>query len=326
MKNTTNGATQRALSPSPALRAGEGWGEGSCSSQPLRGFAWLTYLSTALVTIGVKQHYSHATVADLAWILAPTATVVGWLRRQPLVLDASLGWMAPDGSFVIAPACAGINFLIVAFTVSVVGFVDRFRSARQRGAWFVAVSCAAYLLTIAVNTLRIIIAISLYATDVDTGWLTPERLHRLAGSAIYLAALWAIWIALDHLAARWVIQHPQPEPLPKPLPHSSQAPLKLRAGFGRGLGLGLGLGGRSASIVVPAAYLGMTVVLPLLNGAWQHFGVLYLEHAITVSLLVAGSLLLLSLGRWFTSGSAAARGDTHEQADDSGGRRRAGNC
>src|SRR5262249_35837325 len=259
-----------------------------------------TYLSTALVTIGVKQHYSHATVADLAWILAPTATVVGWLRRQPLVLDASLGWVAPDGSFVIAPACAGINFLILVFIVGVLGFVDRRRPSRQRGRWCGRIAGIAYLLTIAVNTLRIVIAASLYAADVQAGWLTPERLHRLAGATIYLGALWAVWIALDRLSARWRCRpawdcpkfavalcrdylrnlSPNPSPTRRGEPKRVQcwrSPFPRREG-GEGVRFqrddceirtlpSASSGVRS--LLVPGAYLGMTVVLPLLNGAWQ---------------------------------------------------------
>jgi exosortase K len=261
--------------------------------EPGRGFAWLTYLSTALAAIGLKAHYSRATVADLAWVLEPTATVVGWLRRQPLLLDANLGWMAPDGSFVIAPACAGINFLILVFAVSVVGFAHRLRAPYQRCGWVLMVAWAAYLLTIAVNSLRIAIAVALYQIEVHAGWLTPERVHRVAGSTIYLAGLWTAWIVLDHLSARF-----RSEP--------------ASSGW--------------AFIVVPGAYIGMTVVVPLLNGAWCHFGARYLEHAITVSLVAVSAVPLLSLVRWATSWSTGAREGRHGQTDDSGGRRRAGDC
>jgi exosortase K len=255
--------------------------------QPLRCFPRLTYLSTTLVAVGIKAHYSRATVADLAWVLEPTAGVVGWVRRQPLVLDTDVGWTAPDRSFVIAPACAGINFLILVFTVSVLAFAHRLRGPQQRCAWFLVAACAAYLLTITVNALRIVVAVALYHAQVHAGWLTPERVHRLAGSTIYLAGLWLAWAAFDLLSARL-----------RDEPRSSAW----------------------ASTIVPAAYFAMTVVVPLLNGAWQHFGSHYAEHAITVSLVAASSVPLLSLVRWVTSWSTATRA-RDEQADDSGCRR-----
>ncbi len=259
------------------------------------GAPWLTYLATALIAITLKSYYSRATVADLAWILEPTAAVVGWLRRQPLVLDADSGWMPPDGSFVIAPACAGVNFLILVFAVSTVGFAHRLRASRQRCGWFVVVACAAYLLTIVVNSLRVTLAVGLYEAEVHAGSLTAARVHRLAGSVIYLAGLWVAWGALDLLSARWRDHE--------------------RASCGW------------AAIVVPGAYIGMTVVIPLLNGAWQQFGARYLEHALMVSFLAVTTVPLLSLVRWVTSCSTGGSGDDRNgQADDSGGRGRAGNC
>jgi len=266
---------------------------------------WLTYVATAVVAVGLKAHYCRATVSDLAWILEPTATLVGWVVNQPLRQDADLGWLPPGGSFVIAPACAGVNFLILVFTVSAVGFAHRWGAARQRCAWLVTVMGTAYLLTIVVNAVRIVITVWLYEADVRAGWLTPPRAHRLAGSIIYLGGLWAAWISLDHLTARG-----------RPL---LTAPAWASTG------------------ILSAAYIGMTVLLPLANGAWGRADARFGEHAITVSLVALSAILLHSLVRWATSGPTphaptgsaglcGARGGCHEQADDPGGRRRAGDC
>lgn len=266
---------------------------------------WLTYLATAVVAIGLKAHYRGATVSALAWILEPTATVVGWVLHQPLSQDRQLGWLPPDHSFVIAPACAGVNFLILVFAVSVLGCAHRLPSAPQRGASLITGLGAAYVVTIVVNSLRIVIAVTLYHAQVHTGWLTAERLHRVAGTGVYLGGLWGTWTALDHLSARR-----------RPHPASSAW----------------------ASVLLPlGVYIAMTVVVPLANGAWGRYGVHYLEHAVTVSLIVAATLLLHSLVRWATSGPIprgqigsfvprGRRGGRHAQTDDSGGRGRAGDC
>jgi len=270
-----------------------------------RRLPWLTYLLTVVVAIGLKAHYSRATVSDLSWILAPTAGLVGWVVKQPLRVDPDLGWLPPDGSFVIAPACAGVNFLILVFGLCTLGFAHRVRSARQRGAGLLLVMAAAYLLTIAVNTVRIVIAVGLYQADVYAGWLTPERAHRVAGTVVYLAGLWGAWLTLERLCARGR----------RDLASSVRLPSGILAG----------------------AYIGMTVVLPLANGAWGHYGARFCEHAITVSLVVLSTIPLHSCIRWATSepvphapagsaGGCGTRGGCHEQADDPGGRRRAGDC
>ena len=43
---------------------------------------WLSWGTALLAAYGLKLAYSRATVADLAWILVPTARAVGWLRGE----------------------------------------------------------------------------------------------------------------------------------------------------------------------------------------------------------------------------------------------------
>lgn len=202
---------------------------------------WLSWGTAILAAYGLKLAYSRATVADLAWILAPTARAVGWLRGETLVLLPGFGWGPADGSYFIAPACAGVNFLILVLTVSVLAFAHRLRSPRQRLVWWLGAAAGAYLATVAVNALRIVAAVELYRLGPVAG-LTPEQLHRLLGIAIYLGALWGLYTALDRLTG----------------------------------------GRRAGGLLVAGAYLGMTLVVPLLNG---HPGGRYAEHALMVSLI-----------------------------------------
>lgn len=206
---------------------------------------------------GLKLHYSRASAEDLAWILGPTARAVGWLRGETL-LSSPVGWMAPDGSYFIAPACAGVNFMILALTVSVLGFAHRLRSLGPRLSWWLFSLSGAYVLTIAVNTLRILAAVELYRLGPVAG-LTPEQAHRLLGTVLYLGALWGLFRILDRFTARGST-------------HSMLA----------------------AAVLVPGAYLAMTVGVPLLNGA---SGARYAEHAIVVSLVTMMAAALLFLAR-----------------------------
>jgi exosortase K len=244
------------------------------------------YVSIALTALALKLGYSRATVGDLDWILRPTAGVVGWLSGQPLWRDPDLGWVAGDGGFVIAPACAGVNFLILIFALPAAGFAHRFRSAAERWGWTVGVACAAYPLTIAVNALRITLAVMLYEVEMPMDWLTAERVHRLAGTVTFLLALWAAWLAYDRVSAH--------------------------------LGRAASSADWSTLLATPAAYAALTIALPLANGAWTRFGARYVEHAVTVSVLTAATVALLSLTRWFTTSRR------NGQTVDSGGRGRAG--
>jgi exosortase K len=257
-------------------------------------------VAAVLIAVGLKAHYRAAAPGDLHWILAPTAGLVGWLRREPLAFEASLGWVPADHGFVIAPACAGVNFMILLFLTSVLGFAGRFERPGRRSAWLASMLASAWALTIAVNSLRIVAAVALYEGELHAGWLTADRVHRVAGILIYLSALSAAWVVLDRVSAS--------------LGSAGRQPL-------------------TAARVAPPflGYVGMTVLLPLANGAWRHFGARYAEHALTVcAFTLLAAVLLLVMVRVATSqfmGPTAcptrsgSGGDADGQAAHTGGRR-----
>ena len=212
------------------------------------GRPWLSWGTALLAAYGLKLSYSRASAGDLAWILVPTARAVGWLRGETLTSPPGAGWGAPDGSYFIAPACAGVNFMILALTVSVLGFSHRLRSPGARLSWWLALLIGAYAFTIAVNTLRIVAAVELHRLGPVAG-LTPEQMHRLLGTVIYLGALWGLYGMLDRLTSR---------------DHESARSML------------------TGGVLVAGAYLGMTVVAPLLTG---HPGARYAEHAMMVTMI-----------------------------------------
>jgi exosortase K len=219
---------------------------------------WISWAAALAAAYGLKLAYSRASAGDLAWILVPTARAVGWLRGERLTFSSAAGWVAPDGSYSIAPACAGVNFLILVLAVSVLGFSHRLRSARARLGWWLGSLAGAYVLTLAVNTLRIVAAVELYRLGPVAG-LSPEAAHRLLGILFYLGALWGLYAALDRLT-----------------------------------------GGRSGGgLLVAGAYLGMTLLVPLLTG---HPGARYAEHAMMVGVITGASL-----ATWWVVGLRKAR-------------------
>jgi exosortase K len=228
------------------------------------GLPWLSWGMAVLAAYGLKRFYSRALAEDLSWILVPTARAVGWLRGETLTMIPGMGWAPPDGSYVIAPACAGVNFMILVLTVSVLGFAHRLRSPGRRLSWWLASLAGAWGFTVAVNTVRILAAVELYRRDPVIG-LTPEQAHRLLGIVVYLGALWGIFQGLDRLAT------------------GQRADLL------------------TAAVLVPGSYLGMTLGVPILNGTFrgtQSSGQ-YAEHAMMVSIVTLTLLALLFLARRF---------------------------
>jgi len=236
-----------------------GNGEGNARRRP-----WVSWASCVAAAYGLKLGYSRAGVPDLGWILAPTAKLVGALRGERLAAGAA-GWAPPDGSYVIAPACAGVNFLILAFVVSVLGFSHRFRTSRGRFLFWLGALGGAWTMTLGVNTVRILAAIELYRRGSILG-LDPEQLHRLLGVVVYLGALWGVFAALDRLT-------------------------RVQTTGGRGPA--------AALLLVPGAYLGMTLGVPILTGAFRAGGPRFAEHAIMVLGATLAALGVALVGwRW----------------------------
>ncbi len=230
----------------------------------VRRLPWISWGSCFAVAYALKAGYSRASAEDLGWILAPTARLVGALRGEWLVAGLA-GWSPPDGFYVIAPACAGVNFLILAFVVSVLGFSHTFRTPRGRMLFGLGALGGAWAITLGVNAVRILGAIELYRVEPPAGW-TREELHRLLGVVVYLGALSGLFAALDRLTAKRQA--------------TSQTPAAML-------------------LLVPGAYLGMTLGVPLLTGAFREQGGRFARHAIMVSLAALAAFVAALLVRRF---------------------------
>ena len=150
---------------------------------------WTLRLLALAIAYGLKDLYSTGTVEELRWILRPTAVAVGALTGTPFVEEAHAGYFSRELRFMIAPGCAGVNFLIVSMCMTVFGLVSTGRRLYHKAGLFVVGVAAAYGATVIANTCRILIAIRLHRRTVSLGRLTFDELHRLEGITVYFLAL-----------------------------------------------------------------------------------------------------------------------------------------
>jgi exosortase K len=233
--------------------------------------AALVILGLALAAaLALKLHYSAASADDLRWILAPTAGLVELATGAGFVAEAGTGYLSTELRYLIAPSCAGVNFLIVAFCALSFGFVRPHRRAAENALIAAASAAAAFAAALVANTLRIALAIWLHVHAVSWGWLTPDRLHRVAGVAVYLTLLLALFAAARRLAARRRA-HPATTSPARDTP--------------------------SAGMWLPVcAYLGVALLVPLINGG--HARADFWEHAaVVVAVLVGAALVVAALRR-----------------------------
>ena len=153
----------------------------------------------AAVALGVawalKDFYRRAGFDELRWVLAPTVRLVEWSTGSAFELEAHHGYLSRALRFEVVPACAGVNFLIAAFLSLSLGLLGCCQSSPARAALLPASAGAAYAATVLANATRLTIAVRLHEARCALGWLTPERLHCVAGVAVYflfLSSLFAL--------------------------------------------------------------------------------------------------------------------------------------
>ncbi len=206
-----------------------------------------------LFAFGVKAFYASASADELAFVLGPTAALVSLLSGHRFEVEPGAGYLSRELAFVIAPACAGLNYFAIAFCTLVRGFAPRIQRPARRAAWLLGAAALAFGATLLVNAARIALAIELRAAQLPA-WLSAAEAHRLEGVAVYLGSLWLLVAVVERCFAR---------PLDA-----------VRA------------------VLLPLApYLAVTLLLPALNGArerpefWDHARVV-LAAALALSLAV----------------------------------------
>jgi len=141
------------------------------------------------VAWGLKDFYSRARFEDLLWVLGPTRRLVEWLSGARFEAEAGIGYLSRDHRFQIVPACAGVNFMIVAFASLACGLAHTRTTWRGRFALLISSALAAYAVTVAANAVRISMAIRLHAAAARWGPLSAEHLHTAIGVMIYFLFL-----------------------------------------------------------------------------------------------------------------------------------------
>jgi exosortase K len=227
----------------------------------------LDALSLGLVLLGayvLKRHYSLAGAEELGWILRPTAALVEIVTGRLFTWHSGAGFLNRESDVLIAPACAGVNFLIVAL-VALGSLTMRTRRALAKLSWLAVVPLVAYAATLGVNAARITLWLWLRPLLARSVGPELEGWHRASGVVVYLSALFLLYAGASHALGR---EHER-----------------------RSLGVVVG---PLLKLGVPLAlYLGVTLGVPLLNGGAS---TPYYAHALQVLAVSFAVMLAVSAG------------------------------
>lgn len=152
------------------------------------------YLAAGFLALAMKYHYSTAEAHNLAWILAATSALVNLATNAGFDYRVGEGFISADGAFVIAPACAGINFLIICFTMLVFTQLRHVRGWVKKFCLVFGSAVFSFGLTLVVNTCRISLSMHSFRSSNPNALLMPENMHRLEGIAIYFLALSLVYL------------------------------------------------------------------------------------------------------------------------------------
>ncbi|MBU3947156.1 MAG: exosortase K [Proteobacteria bacterium] len=231
----------------------------------------LVFFAIALViAFGLKYHYSHADANDLVWILAPTAGLVEMVLPVDFELEKDQGFICRKHSIVIAPACAGVNFMIISFCMIAFYGTHCLYNNKEKFLWFFFSLTGSYVITLVINAFRIILSIYLYESRINIGWFTPSRIHLTAGIFIYVSCLYGAYFAVQLILRKYQLK------AVKKKTEQAKTSLQPFAEY------------RALNILIPMIwYWLITLGVPFLNGGFKKSGNLFWEHAATVMVICA---------------------------------------
>ena len=269
------------------------------ASKKIKPLVWqngIFYITALFIALGLKYHYSRAGSGDLVWVLGPTAGLVEYISGIQFDSEANTGFVSREYRIIIAPSCAGINFLIVVFCMAVFSGIHVIKHPGSKLLWLAASLVCAYILAIAVNTLRIIASIYSYGADIYVGWITPARVHRLEGIVIYFFFLCLFYMIIIKTVHR-IRQAAGGKKITAARFCSGQTNYSRWACTG----------------LIPLFWYGLiTLGVPLLSGAFQVNGSRFKEHSWTVicaSVAVLAVIFLIQLLHRRIGRIMANRGD-----------------
>lgn len=166
----------------------------------------ISYILGLLIVISLKLYSDRAGSDELLWILRPTAWWASILSGLTFTYEQGVGYVNHSLRFIIAPACAGLHFLMIACLMLVWSFVHRIDSQKKQLQWTMLSLPASCLITIFVNGIRITLSIILppllQKPESIIKNISSGQLHTAIGTFVYFLSLLVLYWAGDQLSQR----------------------------------------------------------------------------------------------------------------------------
>lgn len=153
------------------------------TSQRLRNLVF--FCLTVVFVVITKFFYRNADSTGLLFILKPVTAVVSFALNQPFEFVGAPGYSNLDGSVLIGPSCAGINFMIILFAMLTFTFIPVFNNFNRKLLTYLLILISSYLIAILVNASRIITSITILKYNLLEFFHDGRLVHKGVGILIY---------------------------------------------------------------------------------------------------------------------------------------------
>ncbi len=157
------------------------------------------YLCCLIAVLIIKLFNRTADSSSLQFILAPVTRLVEVFTGTHYQFVPERGYLSSDLTVEIGPSCAGINFLVISFCTFVFSFIKQIRSTLNKIIAASSLLIFSYIITIIVNTFRIVTAINFSGYNDTYLGLDKEFFHKIVGALVYFFFLVLCYIAVSKL-------------------------------------------------------------------------------------------------------------------------------
>lgn len=155
------------------------------------------YLITILIIIIIKLFYNIADINSFLFILNPVVFIINIFGGTYFYFEESIGFYDLNENIIIGKSCAGINFLLILFSMLVFTFIHKFKRMKNKYILFVLFLILSYIITIFANSSRIIV--SMLFLNLDLFYTHKEIIHKSIGVICYFSYLLVSYLSVDKI-------------------------------------------------------------------------------------------------------------------------------
>lgn len=157
------------------------------------------YVLAAVIAFAGKLFYSLAPVRGLLFLLSPVTFLVSTFTGIPFACDESAGYMNLATGIVIGKSCAGMNYLILLYAMTIISFLHYFNKLTEKILFQGCALAGSWLLCVYATAARIIISIPMLSAGDSFPFLKTDTAHKIVGIVVYVTILLLYYSTTDYV-------------------------------------------------------------------------------------------------------------------------------